>query len=136
MSHSPNDLPPEDQDPLLELLRENRPETPPGLPERLAEQITRAASPEQRFWFELEHTARRALVASAAAALLAGGLTLWSQPTQPPERAVAGSPQPSAVKQGTPEGDLASPADELAVAGPDAALNSTLQGYWLLGEGE
>ncbi|MGE0707133.1 MAG: hypothetical protein AB7N76_34720 [Planctomycetota bacterium] len=139
-------LPDEQHDPVLELLRAHRPEAPADLADRVLAELTGPLGERRRFWREAERAAGGALLASAAAALLTTGLAFWSAGSGPAP-AVARRPAPPAATNELPVAQAQtqqtqtqqpsqqlSGGEELALAGPEAAL--TLQGYWLLGEGE
>jgi len=150
-----NDLPPEHEDEVLDLLRQERPQPPAGLAERVLAQVQGAAGAERLFWREAERLARQGLIASAAALLVSGGLVFWvSQPGHDPASPTVASKAPSA--RPTPKRTTQTPQaqttqnpqsaqtaqqpaltpEELALSSPEqslAALRPTLsQGLWLL----
>lgn len=151
-----HDLPPEHEDEVLELLRQERPQPQPGLAERVLAQVQGAAGAERLFWREAERLARQGLIASAAALLVSGGLVFWvSQPGHDPHATpTVASKAPSArptrqaptrptttqaaAPQATPQQALTP--EELALSSPEqslAALRPTLsQGLWLLSSEE
>lgn len=143
-----NELPPEHEDEVLDLLRQERPEPQPGLAERVLAQVQGAAGAERLFWREAERLARQGLIASAAALLLSGGLVFWvSQPSldaqasptvaskAPSERpGPERTQQPATTQQ--PAAQTLTAVEELALSSPEqslAAIRPALsQGLWLL----
>lgn len=143
-----NDLPPEHEDEVLDLLRQAAPQPQPGLAERVLAQVQGAAGAERLFWREAERLARQGLIASAAALLVSGGLVFWvSQPGHDPQanptvaskapqtRQQPRRQQQPVTTQSAPASQALSP-EELALSSPEqsiAALRPTLsQGLWLL----